>query len=670
MTRSIITGATGFIGRNLLEHLLQRDEQVFAIVRSGSVERLKAIGRRLGVEDDRLVAIPGDLTEARLGVRDDDLARITGAEHFFHVAAVYDLAADAAATGLANVEGTRHALELAAAVEVGCFHQVSSIAVAGRYDGTFTEDMLDEAVGLDHPYFATKHESERLVREVSPVPWRVYRPSIVVGRSDNGEMDKIDGPYYFFPWLKRLAVLPSALPIAVPFDGLLNIVPVDYVAAAIDHIAHRDGFDRRVFHIVDPKPRTVVRVLDAFSRAAGGPRFIGVPMPGPARAIVNGVTRVPAGVALERLGLPAAIADYLSWSTRFDTTNTDAALAGSDITLPRLGAYAGVLWDFWRRRLDPGARSSGSLAKAVTGRTVMITGASSGIGRATAIKVAAAGGVPLLVARGLEALEATKAEIVKAGGTAFVYRADLSDVEDCQRLAKDVLATHGGVDVLVNNAGRSIRRSVAASTDRFHDFERTMQLNYFGAVALILGVLPAMRARKRGHIVNVSSIGVQTYPPRFSAYVASKAALDAFSRTVASEVHGEGIRLTTVHMPLVRTPMIAPTDMYRTFPTLTPDEAADMICRAIAKQPKRVSTPVGMLAQVTAAVAPDVQDRILNFAYRLFPDSPAAKGERQTTDAEPVATFVPGESRTERRRGSDLSLPAQIMVRALRGIHW
>ena len=193
--RVVMTGATGFVGRNLLERFLARGEQVFAIVRPSSAERLRAIGHRLGVDDGQLVPVHGDLHAPRLGVSDADLERITGAAHFFHVAAVYDLAADAAATGAANVDGTRHALELAAAANVGCFHQISSIAVAGRYDGVFTEQMLDEAVGLDHPYFATKHESERLVRKTSAVPWRVYRPSIVVGRSDNGEMDKIDGPY-------------------------------------------------------------------------------------------------------------------------------------------------------------------------------------------------------------------------------------------------------------------------------------------------------------------------------------------------------------------------------------------------------------------------------------------------------------------------------------------
>ena len=669
--RAVMTGATGFIGRNLLARLLERDEQVFAVVRPGSVERLRAIGRRLGADDRLIVPIEGDLCEPRLGLSDADLERISGAEHFFHVAAVYDLAADATATGVANVDGTRHALELAGAAEVGCFHQLSSIAVAGRYDGTFTEAMLDEAVGLDHPYFATKHESERLVRETCPVPWRVYRPSLVVGRSDNGEMDKVDGPYYFFPWLKRLASVPNPMPVALPFDGLVNLVPVDYVAAAIDHIAHREGLDSRVFHLVDPAPLTVVEVLDRFSRVAGGPRFVTLPLPGPARALFNSLVRAPAGIALDRLGLPAAIADYLSWSTRFDTTNTDAALSGSGIALPRLDTYAGVLWNFWRKRLDPAARAKGHLGRAVSGRTVMITGASSGIGRATALKVAAAGGIPLLVARGADALEATKAEIVKAGGTAFVYRADLSDIEDCQRLAKEVIAEHGGVDVLVNNAGRSIRRSVAASADRFHDFERTMQLNYFGAVALILALLPPMRARKRGHIVNVSSIGVQTYPPRFAAYVASKAALDAFSRCIASEVHADKVRLTTVHMPLVRTPMIAPTSIYRSFPTLSPDEAANLICLAIAQQPKRVSTPVGILAQFTGVIAPDIQDRVLNMAYQIFPESPAARGEKPKEESvDPAVTFVPGESRTDRPERQELSLPAKAMVQLPCGIHW
>ena len=266
-----------------------------------------------------------------------------------------------------------------------------------------------------------------------------------------------------------------------------------------------------------------------------------------------------------------------------------------------------------------------------SGQVVLITGASSGIGRATALKVGAAGGTVLLVARTPEKLEQTRADVEASGGTAHVYRCDLADLADVERLAKDVLEQHGRVDVLINNAGRSIRRSIALSYDRFHDYERTMQLNYFGAVRLILSLLPTMRTstdgRRGGQIINVSSIGVQTNTPRFSAYVASKAALDAFSRCIASEVIDDGVHITTIHMPLVRTPMIAPTSIYRSFPTLSPDEAANLICLAIAQQPKRVSTPVGILAQFTGVIAPDIQDRVLNMAYQIFPESPAARGE-------------------------------------------
>jgi NAD(P)-dependent dehydrogenase (short-subunit alcohol dehydrogenase family) len=269
-----------------------------------------------------------------------------------------------------------------------------------------------------------------------------------------------------------------------------------------------------------------------------------------------------------------------------------------------------------------------TLKEALEGKHVMITGASSGIGRATALKVAAAGGVPLLVARNVERLEEARAEIVAAGGTAYVYAADLSDMDSIDGLVERVLAAHSNVDMLVNNAGRSIRRSIALSYDRFHDFERTMQINYFGAVKLIIGLLPQMRERGSGHIVNISSIGVQANPPRFSAYVASKAALDAFTRVVASEVVGDGVTFTTIHMPLVRTPMIAPTKIYDSFPTISPDEAADLICEAIRAKPKQINTRLGTFGEVAYALFPKAVDQILSTAYKVFPDSAASRGEK------------------------------------------
>jgi short-subunit dehydrogenase len=267
---------------------------------------------------------------------------------------------------------------------------------------------------------------------------------------------------------------------------------------------------------------------------------------------------------------------------------------------------------FTRRIPGAGEVLAPSLSERVEGRTVMITGASSGIGRDAALKVAAAGGHVLLVARTREKLEEVAGEIRSGGGTAFVHPCDLSDLLDIDRLIATVLEQHGPPDVLVNNAGRSIRRSVRRSYDRFHDYERTMQLNYFGAVRLILGFLPGMRERGSGHIINISTMGLQSNTPRFSAYLASKAALDAFSRSIASEIIMEGVHITTIYMPLVRTPMIAPTKHYDRLPARSPDSAAEMIVEAIRRRPKRISTVFGNLIELTYATAPGAQDLVLS----------------------------------------------------------
>jgi NAD(P)-dependent dehydrogenase (short-subunit alcohol dehydrogenase family) len=337
-------------------------------------------------------------------------------------------------------------------------------------------------------------------------------------------------------------------------------------------------------------------------------------------------------LALHELGIPEEVLAHIELVPTFDTHETERALKGSALEAPPpLAEYADRLWDYWEREMDDLAKG-GTLKRELGGKHVLITGASSGIGKSTAVKLAAAGAVPLLVARNVEKLEEVRAEIVAAGGTAYVYAADLSDMESVDRLVERVLADHRNVDMLVNNAGRSIRRSISLSYTRFHDFERTMQLNYFGAVKLIIGLLPHMRARGSGHIVNISSIGVQANPPRFSAYVASKAALDAFTRVVASEVIGDGVTFTTIHMPLVRTPMIAPTKMYDAFPAITPEEAAEMIIEALRARPKHMGTRLGTFGEVAYALSPKTVDRILHLAFRIFPDSAAAKGEKGVID--------------------------------------
>jgi NAD(P)-dependent dehydrogenase (short-subunit alcohol dehydrogenase family) len=659
-----VTGATGFIGRNLVARLLQREGTIYALVRAGSRGRLEELRTSWGADGARVVPVAGDLSQASLGVSEEDLVAMRGeVDHFFHLAAIYDITAGAEAQEIANVEGTRHAIELAGAIEAGCFHHVSSIAAAGLYKGEWREDMFEEAERLDtNPYFRTKHESERLVREECPRPWRVYRPGIVVGDSSTGEIDKIDGPYYAFKALQRARrVLPSWLPLVGIEGGEINIVPVDYVAAAIDHIAHKPKLDGRAFHLTDPNPKTAGELINLFAKAADAPQMtlrLGTEVTEPASGLARTALRFlpPAKralkIALGELDLPADVLAYVDYPTSFDSTQAQKALKGSAIEVPPVESYAARIWDYWERNLDPALFKDRSLSSAVRGKIVLITGASSGIGKAAAVKVADAGATVLLVARSVEKLEETRDEIVAAGGSAHIHRCDMADIEDIERMAEEVLSYHGHVDILVNNAGRSIRRSVALSYDRFHDYERTIQLNYLGALRLILALLPTMRARKSGHIVNVSSIGTQTNPPRFSAYVASKAALDAFSRVIASEVVDDNVHLTTINMPLVRTPMIAPTRMYDMFPAITPEEAAEMIAKAMVNRPKKVATRLGNFGELLYAVAPKANDKILNTAYKLFPDSQAAKGGKEEAPDKAPST------------------EAVAFAHLMKGVHW
>jgi thioester reductase-like protein len=659
-----VTGATGFIGRHLVERLLEREGDVHVLVREGSRDRLRALVERWGdAAAEHVKPVIGDLGQPNLGLSEPHVADLRGQiEHFFHLAAIYDMTAPEDANERLNVDGTRNAVDLANALSAGHLHHVSSVAVAGEFKGLFREDMFDEGQRLPSAYHRTKFESEKLVREQAKVPWRVYRPGIVVGHSQTGEMDKIDGPYYFFKAIQKARfALPEWFPLVGPELGYTNIVPVDFVARAMDHIAHQPAMNFQAFHLTNPKPMRVGESLNAFAAAAHAPQLairvdkrLTDALP---KGTLSMLMKLPQVREIRRtvlgdLGIPAEVVEHMALKPQFDTRDTERALAGAGIEVPELTTYADRLWDYWERNLDPDLFKDRSFAHVINGRTVIITGASSGIGRATALKVAAAGGIPLLVARGMDKLEALREEIAAAGGTAHVYGADLSDMDAIDDVVQRILAEHPAVDFLVNNAGRSIRRSIRLSEDRFHDFERTMQLNYFGAIKLIMALLPHMRERKVGHIVNISSIGVQTNPPRFSAYVASKSALDSWTRVISSEVVGDGITFTTIHMPLVRTPMIAPTKLYDHFPTISPDEAADLICEAMRTRPKEINTRLGTAGEVLHALAPKVMDQILHMAYKVFPDSAASKGEKAPASAERA------------------NVEQIAMANIMKGVHW
>jgi NAD(P)-dependent dehydrogenase (short-subunit alcohol dehydrogenase family) len=669
-----VTGATGFVGRHLVEELLERDGTIYALVRDGSRGKLDDLIERLGAPEGRIVPVSGDLAKPGLGI-DDFSEKI---DHLFHLAAIYDVDADEDAMAKANVEGTRHVVEFANSHDVGRFHHTSSIAVAGLYKGVFQEDMFDEDQKLPHAYHSSKFESEKVARnEVKGAKLLVFRPGIVVGHSETGEMDKIDGPYYFFKLLQKLRyALPQWFPLAGPEGGQTNLVPVDFVAKAMDHIAHipDDDLPGDTFHLVDPEPMSVGQTLNEFAKAAHAPQFamrvdpkITNAIP---KAVRSGVKALPTVKRMREtfyrdLGIPPAAIENRDFFCTFDARDAQRALSGTGIAVPPLSSYAPRLWDYWERNLDPDLFRDHSLAGAIKDQKILITGASSGIGQEAALKIGEAGGEVILVSRTREKLEEVAKQVEERGGTAHVHPADLSDTDDVERMANEVIEEHGGVDILVNNAGRSIRRSIKASHDRFHDYERTMQLNYFGALKLIMAFLPGMRDRKKGHIINVSSIGVQTNTPRFSAYVASKSALDAFSRCAAPETVADNIKWSTIYMPLVRTPMIAPTDMYKAFPTLSPEEAAQMIADVMIDKPKRKASRLGTFGEVLYAISPKSVDIVMNTAYNLFPDSKAAKGKKGKKKELPA-----GEQDGDDGKSDEMSTEAVAMAYLMKGIHF
>ncbi|MBK8326311.1 MAG: SDR family oxidoreductase [Moraxellaceae bacterium] len=652
-----VTGGTGFIGRFLVSRLLQRENAVvYLLCRKSSHSKFHDLMDELGATEQQLVPIFGDISQPAL-VAETDLAKLKGTiDHVFHLAAIYDMNMNEAEGEAINNQGTRNVVnfvnQLGGKVKL---HHMSSIAVAGtEWEGVFKESMFDEGQTFNHPYYSSKFTSEKIVRDESQVPYRIYRPGMVVGDSQTGIMDKIDGPYYFFKMIQRIRNhVPKWLPLLGITGGQMPVCPVDYVADATDYIAHKEGLDGRAFCLVQNPAPSVGEFMQIMFTAAHGPDFAknfdlpDIKVPNKAKELFNKFAVSDLATTISNtLGAPISTLTYAFNKFEFDDKNTRQALKDSGISCPRLEDYADKLWDYWEWNLDSAAFMSGKELNVVKGKIALITGASSGIGLTVAKKLGKAGAHVLLVARGVEKLEQTAEMIRKVGGTATIYPCDLADLKAIDEMADQILADHGHVDILVNNAGRSIRRAVIESLDRFHDFERTMQLNYFGAVRLILRLLPSMKTNKSGQIINISSIGCLANSPRFSAYVASKSALDAFTRCLSAEVKQYNINTTTIYMPLVRTPMIAPTKMYDYVPTYTPDQAANLVIKAIVSKPKRIKTPLGQTAEISYALWPKVNDAILNLGFKLFPSSSAAKGvkeDKPSTAAIVLANVLQGQ---------------------------
>lgn len=645
MTTYFITGGSGFIGRRVIERLLavESDTRIIALVRGATLSRFSEF---LASADStgRVLPVVGDLTAAGLGLDADELPDI---DHVIHLAAIYDMTADADVQHTTNVEGTARVADFAMAADA-LLHHVSSIAVAGDHRGTYTEDDFDTGQGFPTPYHRTKFEAERLVRNREGLRWRIYRPSVVVGDSRTGEMDKVDGPYYFFGHLQLLGALPSSLPLPMPDLGNTNIVPVDYVVASLVALCALDPeHSGLVHHLADPRRRTITDMYNAIAPGFDGPRGHTVvpnamvePM---LRLAGTGPLRVGRDLLATQQGVPPALLDTVALTADFRADATATVLHGLGITLPDLEEYGPRLWSYWAEHLDPARHRRQDPRGPLVGKNILITGGSAGIGKAAARMCLARGANVMIVARdpaGLDAavseLSATPSKDGVPPGRVSAYQCDVTDTESVTGMVKRVLAEHDHVDVLVNNAGRSIRRATINATDRMHDYQRVMAVNYFGAVNLILALLPHMVARQSGHIVNVTSIAVQSRTARFGAYAASKAALEAFSDVVGVETLSDHVTFTNVRLPLVRTRMIAPTEAYEDQAGVWGvDKAASRVLHGIVDRPRRINSAMGSLAEFGHRIAPGLTARLLHQEYLLFGESAAALGQATGYDRRP-----------------------------------
>ncbi|MBI2571547.1 MAG: SDR family oxidoreductase [Candidatus Schekmanbacteria bacterium] len=631
----LVTGATGLIGKQLVERLLRRGARLCLLLRASSLGPrgdLITMWRESAAQSGSSVEIwPGDVATPGLGT-DVPPCSPDKLDHVFHLAALYDLAAPASELERVNVTGTANLIDyLRAGSFRGVFHHVSSVAVAGKHEGTFREADLELGQAQPTAYHASKYAAEKLARAAAgtALRCRIYRPSAVVGQASTGAMDRVDGPYFLFRAIRKMRdTLPRWFPLVAPAHGPINMVPVDYVAAALDYLAHKEGLDGETFHLVDPAPPRFLDTFNLFADAAGAPRLrrtldasaLSFIPGGPEWLGQLGSLRFIREQIYADLGIPTFLRDAVNDGVRFDTARVDAALAGSGIRCPAQHEYAPALWDYWLRHLDPDRKPDLRWRAAFAGKTVVITGASSGVGEALALRCAASGAHVLLVARRQAELQRVAELIRSTGGRASCYPADLSKLGACDDVAARITADHGAVDVLVNNAARSIRRPLRESLERFHDFERLMQLNYFAAVRLIRAFLPGMRRRRSGHVVNVLTAGVALPTPFFGAYGATKAALSHLTDTLAAEFLAENIHFGSVYLPFVRTPMMDATGVYEKTRAMTPETAAEWIMECVAGRKRHVMSFDTRRRWALNGLAPMTLTRILNVLFQIYDD--------------------------------------------------
>jgi NAD(P)-dependent dehydrogenase (short-subunit alcohol dehydrogenase family) len=650
MDQCLVTGGTGFLGKNLIPSLLQKGCQLTVLIRNPELLHVqkqiggwRALSARLS-NNSSVEVWCGDLSEPCVGLAEEQM--LSKFSHIFHLAAIYDLKAEAQSMLETNVQGTEHLLESVLSDGfTGRFHFISSIAVAGDFVGVFDEDMFDEGQAHSHAYHLSKFRSEESVRRYRHehgLDIRIYRPSAIVGDSTSGEIDKLDGPYYMFLLVSSLKRwLPTWAPLVIPkLQGILDIVPVDYVVNALVELSFMDedmlAHDQFCFHLTDPNSFALNKTFKAILKSADGPRVsLAIPfnLKGKYGVGVKQITmmkqlkavQIVLREVLARLGLPESVFEAMMPEVKFSADKTLSVLSKVSVRPPPFHAYVDNLWDYYNRHLDPAKNRDTLAKKAFSGKKVLITGGSSGIGFASAQKALSYGAGVILVARHEDKLAdciTQLSEQVKPEGLVLdSFACDLSIVEEGDRLVSYIEEKYGTIDILFNNAGRSIRRSISSSQGRFHDLQRTMQLNYFGAARLMLGLLPSMIDNGGGHILHSSSMGTMAATPRFGPYMASKSALDTLMDSIAAEYADRDMVFTSIKFPLVKTQMVAPTAEYQKAPLVSPESAAQMFVDAVIDQPRNQLSGMGVFLGTMSLYAPDVVTKIYNYLYQVWPDA-------------------------------------------------
>ena len=643
MSRCLLTGATGFVGKHLVEALLNAGHDLTLLVRNPESQQIYDWLNSWNTEQN-----PQRITVQKFDLEQADFALKSGLEwlnidHVYHLAAIYNLDADPAQVLATNVQGTRHLLEkLHQAEFTGAFHFVSSIAVAGDFNGSFDEMMFDEGQQHSHVYHQSKFQSEALVREFreqASFKVMIYRPSAIVGHSKTGYIDKIDGPYYLFTLISLLKRwVPGKVPLPVfQTQVALDMVPVDYVVAALLNISQHQSktlsAEQFCFHLTNPDSPSLSDLFQMLLKLADGPA-IGLTIPIDGITKFAGIPQLKLALQLKAIrmlkkelfsliGIPESVTNALMPKVTFSADRTRALLAGTDIQLPPVETYLEHLWDYYAKHLDPYKNRIFYAKKTFKGKRIIITGGSSGIGFEAAKIAYGLGAHVLLVARNTDKLKICESELkhlTTEGGQVSSFSCDLSEADACDQLIRFVQDTFGGVDILFSNAGRSIRRSVAKSEGRFHDLERTMQLNYFGAARLILGLIPCMKRQGGGHIIHSSSMGTLSATPRFGPYMASKIALDTLMDSMAAEFANHNIHFSSIKFPLVKTPMVAPTAAFKKAKLTSPEQAAKMFMDTVIDKNRHKMTATGSLLGFVAWVSPNFMTQLYNYGFQIWPD--------------------------------------------------